>query len=161
MSGRRFRVVVDDSFNAPPPRRMNSAKSKSSRKQKRQLAEKYVRELTERATPAEIALKEIFERHGIRYEFQKALIKRKDFYIVDFFLKDYATVVEVDGGYHFTPEQEAKDAKRTEAILRKDRFARVVRLTNDEILQGGDAVLQKLARAICPWAFNGDSGCIK
>lgn len=98
-------------------------------------------------------MKAILDRHGIRYEFQKALIKRNDFYIVDFFLKDYATVVEVDGGYHFTPEQQTKDAARTEAILRKNRFARVVRFTNEEVFCGDMPVLQKLVQSICPWAF--------
>ena len=95
----------------------------------------------------------ILDRHGIRYEFQKPLLKRKDFYIVDFFLKDYATVVEVDGGYHFTEEQQMKDAARTEAILRKDRYARVVRFKNEEVFCGDAFVLRKLAQAICPWAW--------
>ena len=116
------------------------------------MAAKYVQELTRRATPAELAMKTILERNSIRYEFQKALIKRNDFYIVDFFLNDYATVVEVDGGYHFTPEQQAKDAARTEAILRKDRFARVVRFTNEEVFKGENFVLRRLTQSICPWA---------
>jgi very-short-patch-repair endonuclease len=74
------------------------------------------------------------------------------FSIVDFFLPDYATVVEIDGGYHNTTEQSAKDKARTRELLKRHvNIVRVVRFKNEELSLGTDYVLRKMARAIIPW----------
>lgn len=53
-------------------------------------------------------------------------------YIVDFLFRKSRVVVEIDGGYHFTDEQQKKDAIRTEWLESKN--FKVIRYTNEQIL---------------------------
>ena len=53
-------------------------------------------------------------------------------YIVDFLFRKSRVVVEIDGGYHFTDEQQKEDAIRTEWL--ESRNFKVIRYTNEQIL---------------------------
>ena len=53
-------------------------------------------------------------------------------YIVDFFFRKSMLIIEIDGGYHDTEEQQEKDAIRQE-WLEQNGYT-VLRFTNDQIL---------------------------
>ncbi len=65
-----------------------------------------------------------------------------DDFIVDFVCLSKKLVVEVDGGYHTTVEQKEYDEKRT-IVLNKRGF-KVIRFTNEEVLNNLQNVLQKI-----------------
>lgn len=75
-------------------------------------------------TPSEMALAKIMNDAHIRFDSQK-LIKR---YIVDFWLPDYNTVIEVDGVHH---EGSLKDMLRDSWFWRYGY--KVVRIKNAEV----------------------------
>ena len=67
------------------------------------------------------------------------IIRKKDGYIERFYFADFCDVknkliFEVDGGYHFTQEQQAKDFKRTKDLQRMGY--KVFRISNYQIQQG-------------------------
>jgi very-short-patch-repair endonuclease len=53
-------------------------------------------------------------------------------YIADFYCHELKLIIEVDGGYHFTPEQETKDKIRIQEL--STQSFHVVRFSNNEIL---------------------------
>lgn len=67
------------------------------------------------------------------------IIRKKDGYIERFYFADFCDVknkliFEVDGGYHFTQEQQVKDFKRTKDLQRMGY--KVFRISNYQIHQG-------------------------
>lgn len=67
------------------------------------------------------------------------IVRKKDGYIKRFYFADFCDVknkliFEVDGGYHFTQEQQVKDFKRTKDLQRMGY--RVFRISNYQIQQG-------------------------
>ncbi len=122
------------------------------KKKLKTVAREFKSELTAKATDSEKAFADILSNAGIKYKFQNIFKMGNTFSIVDFFLPDYATVVEIDGGYHNTTEQSAKDEARTRELLKRHvNIVRVVRFKNEELSLGTDYVLRKMARAIIPW----------
>ena len=122
------------------------------KKKLKTVAREFKSELTAKATDSEKAFADILINAGIKYKFQNIFKMGNTFSIVDFFLPDYATVVEIDGGYHNTTEQSAKDEARTRDLLKRHvNIVRVVRFKNEELSLGTDYVLRKMARAIIPW----------
>ena len=63
-------------------------------------------------------------------------------YIVDFFFRKSMLIVELDGGYHFTEEQQKEDAIRQD-WLEHMRY-KVLRFTNEEILFNTESVISKI-----------------
>jgi len=53
-------------------------------------------------------------------------------YIVDFLFRKSKIIVEIDGGYHFTEEQQKDDAIRQDWL--EQQGYKVVRFTNEEVL---------------------------
>ena len=51
-------------------------------------------------------------------------------------------MIEIDGGYHQTVEQNVLDVKRTEAI--EFQGLKVIRFTNEEVIQDIKNVLNKI-----------------
>lgn len=122
------------------------------KKKLKTVAREFKSELIAKATDSEKAFAGILSNAGIKYKFQNIFKMGSTFSIVDFFLPDYATVVEIDGGYHNTPEQSVKDEVRTRELLKRHgNIARVVRFKNEELSLGADYILRKMARAIIPW----------
>ena len=85
--------------------------------------------------PAEERFKTFLGKSDVDYCFQVPVLWGKDKgYIIDFVIysdsikKDIA--VEIDGGYHFTPNQMVSDKEREERL--KDKGYVIVRLTNEE-----------------------------
>lgn len=104
---------------------------------------KYKIELKRKATPAERHFKVTLRRLGIKNIFQKGFISGR-ICIVDFYIPKYKICVELDGGYHFTPEQQRRDYYRTEYLTKK-RGLKVIRFTNEEAFNLTDEqVLKRL-----------------
>jgi very-short-patch-repair endonuclease len=61
-------------------------------------------------------------------------------YIPDFVCLEKRLIIEIDGGYHFTPEQKELDEERTLALEQKHLF-KVIRFTNEDIKQDINTVL--------------------
>ena len=66
-------------------------------------------------------------------------------YMVDFYCAELRLVVEVDGGYHQTPEQHARDVARTAAL--EARGIHVLRVRNSHVTE---ACLLALIRHYVP-----------
>ena len=63
-------------------------------------------------------------------------------YIVDFLFRKSKVVVEIDGGYHFTEEQQKDDEIRTNWL--EYQGYKVVRFTNEQVLCDTDSVINEL-----------------
>ena len=63
-------------------------------------------------------------------------------YIVDFFFRKSMLIVELDGGYHFTEEQQKEDAIRQSWL--EHMGYNVLRFTNVEVLFDTDNVISKI-----------------
>lgn len=153
-SGAALDARYDIQYEAGGRRKTRARKvfERTCRKKLKTVACEFKSELTAKATDSERAFADILSKAGIKYKFQNIFKMGNTFSIVDFFLPDYATVVEIDGGYHNTPEQAAKDEARTRELLKRHvNIVRVVRFKNEELSLGTDYVLRKMARAIIPW----------
>lgn len=80
-------------------------------------------------TPGEQAmanvLKDLNWRFNVEHPFRS--------YIFDFYVAAHRMVIEVDGGYHNTPEQSARDKIRDKELVR--RGFKVVRLSNEQVIE--------------------------
>lgn len=95
---------------------------------------KRVKHLRAHATHAERVLQGKLKALKIRNRFQRAFIGKHCYLIVDFYLPRYNLCIEVDGGYHTKPEQQAKDRRR-DACLQKYKGLPTLRLTNDQVIR--------------------------
>ena len=68
-------------------------------------------------------------------------------YIPDFVCLEKRLIVEVDGGYHNTPEQIELDENRTLELEQKYLF-KVIRFTNEEVSKDINAVLGRIKTAL-------------
>ncbi|WP_027124335.1 endonuclease domain-containing protein [Gelidibacter mesophilus] len=67
-------------------------------------------------------------------------------FIVDYYYHELGLIIEIDGAYHETKEQEDLDEKRTELL--KFQGLTVIRCTNEEVLTDIDTVLTKIKETI-------------
>lgn len=105
----------------------------SSRKYSSDYLKSYVESNIKNITEGEKAAKNILDKNGLVYEFQKACIINGHSYIMDFYLPEYGVCIEIDGGYHDTQEQLLKDRERTNLISKSGIL--LVRFTNDEAIE--------------------------
>ena len=97
-------------------------------------AEQCREELIDKMTEAEKVYKNKLDKMKVKYEFQKIIWHDEgSFYIVDFYLPFCNTIIEIDGGYHQTPEQMNKDRHRS-FILRSMGY-NISRLTNEWVIK--------------------------
>jgi len=68
------------------------------------------------------------------------------FFIVDFYCHELELIIEIDGKYHDKTEQIKKDQERTELL--KFQNLKLVRFTNDEVMNELESVIEKLERFI-------------
>lgn len=78
-------------------------------------------------TPYEFKLKKALEKIGYKVIHNEPL----GYYFPDLLLKDEGCIIEVDGGYHLTDHQQAKDAYRTEYLNQQGYF--VLRVSNERV----------------------------
>jgi very-short-patch-repair endonuclease len=101
------------------------------------------KEFRQNPTPAERKLwAECLRRLPIRILRQRPI----DHFIVDFYCASLKLVIEVDGESHFTEEGKIHDAQRTEVLA--GYGLKVIRFTNEEVLQNFEAVCQKILEEI-------------
>jgi very-short-patch-repair endonuclease len=118
-------------FNLPPSKRKlkvlrAGADTQDARWRSLTFEEKRL-DLIRRQTPSERALAEAMRVAGIEFEPQ---IRVFNFYI-DFQVLPHQIAIEVDGGYHFTREQQGQDERR-DKTLRKNGWV-VLRFTNERV----------------------------
>ena len=82
------------------------------------------------------------ELKGFRFRRQHAIGD----YIADFVCLSKKLVIEVDGGYHDTPEQQADDQIRTE-VFRRMGFE-VLRFKNEEVNLDVKEVIQRIKKEL-------------
>jgi very-short-patch-repair endonuclease len=101
--------------------------------------------LRKRITPAERVMLSLLKSVGLRYKFQKVFfIKGGTFYIVDFWLPEKRTVIEIDGMQHYrSRKQNSYDEKRTE-YLERVKKVKVIRFTNETVLECPNEVKEYL-----------------
>lgn len=109
---------------------------------KRQKAGKtaFAQRLRKRMTPAEKFLwKHLQPRpNGVKFRTQEPILG----WIIDFYCTTKSLAVEIDGGYHHTPEQAAMDSARDAALALHD--ISTVRFTNDEVFSDIESVLSRI-----------------
>ena len=104
---------------------------------------KYAKELRQNMTPWEIKLWTQFLRnYPVRFQRQKVI----DNYIVDFYCAKARIVIELDGGGHYTEEQQKHDDERTEIL--KNYKLQVIRICNLEIDNNFYNVCEHIDRVI-------------
>ena len=140
-------------YNLPSIKSLKRLKAKkakkAAKKQTEQVIKGYQKDLTERKTGAETTFESFLNKLQIKFEFQKIIRSQKQHYIVDFFLPEYHTIIEIDGDYHNEPSQRQKDKARTRTLKRSNIVARIIRLTNQEALSPD---LYKLfLQRLCPF----------
>ena len=67
-------------------------------------------------------------------------------FIVDFYCHELGLIIEVDGAYHETKEQEEQDEKRTELL--KFQGLTVLRFANEEVSTDVETVITKIKETI-------------
>ena len=85
---------------------------------------------------------EFLKYYPIRFQRQKPIGK----YIADFYCAKAKLVIELDGGGHYTPEQEEKDAIRTQELEKMDLT--VLRVCNLDIDRNFGGVCEHIDSAV-------------
>lgn len=67
-------------------------------------------------------------------------------YIVDFYCKPLNLVIEIDGSYHFEPEQRVKDSKRQQVL--EEMGLHFLRFTEQQARKDMDIVLKTIRNYI-------------
>ena len=67
-------------------------------------------------------------------------------YIVDFFFRKSMLIVELDGGYHFTEEQQKEDAIRQDWL--EHMGYRIIRFTNEEVLFNTEKMIERVKESL-------------
>ena len=112
------------------------------------LLKKHADEHRDNPTEAESVLWELLRSKNIGEKFRRQHIIGE--YIVDFVCLKRQLVIEVDGGYHFTPEQQEQDQLRTKELQKLGY--REIRFTNEEVLSAPDTVVSKICSSLAQQA---------
>ena len=97
--------------------------------------------LRKRMTTYEKILWQVLRKNRLRYFYfrRQHPISR---FIVDFYCHDLRLVIEIDGGYHASAEQQENDSNRTAEM---ENFGlKILRFTNKEVIEN----IRKVAREI-------------
>ncbi len=113
------------------------------------------KKLRQEMTPWERKLWYCFlSRYDVRFQRQKAI----DRYIVDFFCAKARLIIELDGGGHYHPEAQNKDANRTRKL--ESLGYKVIRFCNRDIdtnFYGVCTVIDREVKKALPQSPDGDS----
>ena len=103
------------------------------------------KEFRKTQTEAEKLLWKALRNHG----FANLKFRRQHpvkWFIADFYCHDFKLIIEVDGGIHNSEIQSEHDENRTSEL--EELGIRVIRFSNEEILNKLDLVLQKIQQTI-------------
>ena len=108
-------------------------------------------------TEAESAMWEMLKAKNLDAKFRRQHIIGD--YIVDFVCLDKQLVIEIDGGYHSTPEQKELDKQRTD-FLQSKGFS-VLRFTNEEVIGNTEETICIIRNALKYLPLEGgfEGGC--
>lgn len=109
------------------PRKKKKGKSKPISR-----ATKFATENRKKMTPAARRFRTMMgnARIGVKSEY---IIKNNySFYLIDFYIPSANLCVEIDGGYHNTPEQKEYDAERD--LFLQSKGYKTARLTNEQVM---------------------------
>jgi len=102
-----------------------------------------------KSTQAEAILWECLRNKNLNYKFRRQHII--DMFIADFICLEKKLIIEVDGGYHNSPEQKEADELRTQ-ILNEIGF-KVIRFTNEEVIGNIENVIKKISATLESLSF--------
>jgi len=115
---------------------------------------RFVRKLRKDITYAEKKLRKMLSVSGIKYVFQRPFTigppgqrgnaDLQNLYIADFYLPDYAAIIEVDGDIHAETNQNIKDRSRSQALLSSKLVSTILRFHNNQVLQEPSSVLRTI-----------------
>ena len=108
------------------------------------LLKSYAREKRKNQTAEEEFLWRQLKGNVLGVKFKRQLVIQD--FIADFACPERMLVIEVDGGYHYCPEQMERDAYRTEK-LEKLGF-KVIRFRNESIIMEIENVLKKIQECL-------------
>ena len=104
------------------------------------LLKAFARENRKNATLAEDVLWDSLRRNSLGIKFLRQHIIGD--YIVDFVSRTGGLIIEVDGGYHSEPRQQADDEIREKAL--EEMGYHVIRFTNEEVLNDTDIIIEQI-----------------
>ena len=105
-------------------------------------------------TEAENALWQLLRSHSLGEKFRRQHVIGD--YIADFVCLACELVIEIDGGYHQEKKQQEIDKIRTEYL--ESLGFRVIRFTNEEVLQDIECVKKQILNAMCTPSSGGGQG---
>lgn len=105
----------------------------------------YAKGMRKEPTPAENILWEALRNRNLGDKFRRQ--HPVGHFIGDFVAVEKQLIIEVDGGYHNTPEQIELDEARTLELEQKHLF-KVLRFTNEEVLNNLEGVLSQIRVAL-------------
>jgi len=131
--------------------RVRKIKTKRTPIEKR--GKKFANKLARRATPSERVFREKLLEIDIGFSFQKPFSNKGTLYIADFYIPNFALIIEIDGGYHNTEQQQIHD------MLRDSWFKKlgynIWRMTNEDAFKITiEEILYKFGtykRILLPW----------
>lgn len=101
------------------------------------------RKLITKATKAEQIFRSLLRSLGIKHVFQKHIKTDTQNRYADFSLPALRCIIEIDGGYHNTPEQQLKDTDRENEIKRSVGYE-VIHFTNEQVISNPDILFNAL-----------------
>ncbi len=105
----------------------------------------WIRRLRTEGTEAEAALWQLLRNRkliGCKFRRQVPIGR----YVADFYCHERKLVVELDGGVHADPDQQAHDQNRDAFLLSVG--LRILRLTNEDVLGPPEKVLDQIRKAL-------------
>lgn len=124
-------------------------KKKTKIKERRKQIERFAKENRHNLTEAERKFSKILKWLNIDFEMQCVFSCRGKLFIVDFYLPQYKIVIEIDGGYHNTPQQQKSDSQREQQLKKHEKIFGIIRFQNEEIRNTAD-ITWRLITGICP-----------
>ncbi len=93
------------------------------------------------------ALKPLAKEFAFKVAKEREIYTKEGVRFADLFIKKYGLIVEVDGGYHLTPEQVRKDKKRDEEIWEKKMII-TLRIKNEEVMGNIEDTLKTIRSVV-------------
>ncbi len=100
------------------------------------------RELRKKQTPAEELLWQLIRNRQLNHlKFRRQHPAHG--FILDFYCAEKMVGIEVDGGYHNSPEQQERDFLRTMKL--ESHGIRLIRFSNEQVLNNTEETLNKIS----------------
>lgn len=117
-----YRMIIDPAY----------AKAVHQKEKRREWIEKTQKENKKKSTESEKLLyKTALKQFGKRVKKQFEIIINGHIYFLDFYIKSLRVAIEVDGGYHSTIEQSAKDRERDANLA--SAGIKTIRIKNEQV----------------------------